>query len=137
MGLDLTGLGQVAASAEGILRMFFPDKSQEERDRIASALALLQSQADINKVEAGNPSPFVAGWRPFVGWVCGASLGLMYIPKAIVMTVIWTKMAWAAAAAGALLPAYPDLGVGDLLGLLMSLLGLAGLRTFEKKTGVA
>jgi hypothetical protein len=137
MSLDISGIGTAATALKDILGMFFPDKTQEERNKMAAVMAVMQAQSDTNKVEAGSSSLFVAGWRPSVGWVCSISLGLMYIPKAIVMTAIWTKLAWAAAAVGGVLPVYPDLGVADLLGLLMALLGMAGLRSFDKKVGTS
>lgn len=104
---------------------------------------LLLAQTDINKVEAASASLFVAGWRPFIGWICGGSLGLYYIPKAVMLTAMWVYAAYRVVAAwngvGVMpaLPAYPDFGVADLLGLVMSMLGMAGLRHREVVAGKA
>lgn len=94
-------------------------------------------QVETNKIEAASSSMFVAGWRPAVGWVCATALGMVYIPKALVMTGIWTYQALAVIDGGGTLPPYPDLGVTDLLGLLGALLGFGGLRTAEKFKDVA
>ena len=69
--------------------------TDEERTKLALQDRLIdaqmqQGQIDINKIEAAHPSLFVAGWRPGLGWVATIAFGLLYIPKAIVMTTIWT-----------------------------------------------
>lgn len=137
MALDLVGIGKAAESVKGILGMFFADKTEEEKARIAAAFAVIQSQNDINRVEAASPSFWVSGWRPGVGWVCVASLGMVYIPKALVLTAIWTYQSYVVISAWngtgqVTLPVYPDLGVTDLLGLLGSILGIGAFRTAEK-----
>ena len=65
-------------------------KTEQERAQIAAALQIIQAQTDINKAEATNPSIFVAGWRPFIGWVCGAAcawnwIGLPVMKAALVI----------------------------------------------------
>ena len=130
-------LGGVAAIADDLVT------TDEERAKLALEdrkidASLLMGQIDTNKVEAAHPSIFVAGWRPWAGWVCGTALGMVFIPKAIVMTAIWTYQsvvivsAWKGVGAPPPLPLYPDLGVTDLIGLLMALLGMAGLRSADK-----
>lgn len=87
---------------------------------------LAQGQLDINKTEAGSESLFVSGWRPFIGWVCGFSLAYHYIGLGMII--------WVSDLAGVKTPPPPDLSIGDLLPLVMSLLGLGGMRTYEKFT---
>lgn len=100
-------------------------------------VADVQAQNDAGKVATVSPSFWVSGWRPGVGWVCVVALAMVYIPKAVVLTFIWTYQcvvilnAWQGSTLPAL-PVYPDLGVTDLVGLLMSMLGIGGLRTLEK-----
>jgi hypothetical protein len=100
--------------------------------------ALMMGQVETNKTEAAHPSRFVAGWRPFIGWVGGVSLGMVYIPKALVLTLAWAYQAWVVMSAWngtgpvPVLPPYPDLGVTDLLGLLGSMLGFGVLRSYDK-----
>jgi len=99
------------------------------------------AQIEVNKAEAGSDSLFKGGWRPAAGWVCVLALALTYIPKAAVLTWFWcfqnylllTDPTYAAPS----LLAFPDLGVTDLIGLLMALLGMAGLRSVETLRGVA
>lgn len=133
-GLDL---------AKTVVDKIWPDKSEQEKLEIAGAIAAVQGQIDTNKAEAASSSRWVAGWRPAVGWVGALSLAMIYIPKALVLTIIWTYQcyltlhAWTGTMPVPALPAYPDLGVSDLIGLLMSMLGMAGLRSYDKKNGVA
>jgi hypothetical protein len=120
---------------EGILR-FIPDKNERARaqemfdGQILNALTgLVQGQLEINKIEAGHQSIFVAGWRPFIGWVCGSALVMHYLVLPLVV--------WVAFLAGYDLGEAPKLDIGDLMVLLTGMLGLGGLRTYEKRIGVA
>ena len=83
------------------------------------ALKLIELQNEVNKIEAQHRSIFVAGWRPFIGWVCG--LGLLY------NFVIRDLVAW-------LMPEIMPsaLQMEHLITILMGMLGLGGLRTYEK-----
>lgn len=87
----------------------------------------LHAQIEVNKVEAGSSSVFVAGWRPAVGWVC--CLGLLY------SFIIQPLGLWAATIYK--VPGPPVLDMGVLLQLLVGLLGLSAFRSWEKKEGVA
>lgn len=102
---------------------------------------LTNGQLLINMEEAKHPSWFVAGWRPAVGWVGVMSLFFMYIPKAIVMTGFWCYQVYltlTAEVGGSIpnLPIFPDLGTGDILGLLFSILGVGAMRSFDKAKGI-
>lgn len=103
---------------------------------------LAKGQIDVNLEEAKSPHLFVAGWRPFIGWLCGITLGIMFIPKCIVMTTFWGYQAYRNLHGDGgqpmpQLPDFPDLGAGEMMGLVSAMLGLGGLRTFEKVKGVA
>ena len=89
-------------------------------------LAAIAGQLEINKVEAANPSLFVSGWRPFVGWVCAFGLVYAFIGQPL--------LSWASTNFHFSIP--PDLDVGTLLTILGGMLGLGGLRTYEKVNGV-
>jgi hypothetical protein len=108
--------------------------------KLNAHVQLMLKQAEINLADAKSGNFFQAGWRPAIGWVGALSLGLMYIPKALVMTGIWTWQCYASLQ-GAVdvsaieLPAFPDLGVTDIIGLLMSMLGVAAMRSIDKKNG--
>lgn len=87
-----------------------------------------QMQTDVTKVEAANPSTFVAGWRPAVGWTCAIALFNNFI--------LAPYAEWIAALAGHPVP-FPHLDIASLMTLLIGLLGLGGMRTLEKVQGVA
>lgn len=101
---------------------------------------LMLAQAEINKMDAQSSNKFQSGWRPAIGWVGALSLALMYIPKALVMTYIWTYQAltilngWDGQTE-LIIPNFPDLGVSDVIGLLVSMLGVAAMRSFDKAKG--
>jgi hypothetical protein len=126
--MDLTGIGSVADLAKTAIDKIWPDKTQQEKDQLAAAVMVVQGQLDINKAEASNPSVFVAGWRPFIGWVCGAALVYQYLIRPLA--------SWGCAAAGHPVPVMPGLD-DNLWQLLLGMLGLGGLRTAEKIKGVA
>lgn len=126
---DLTGLGSVADLATTVVNKIWPDKSVQEREQLSAAVTLAVGQMDVNKVEAANPSLFVSGWRPFIGWVCGSALTFHYIVRPL--------LPWLCAAFGKPVPAIPPLDLGDLITILLGMLGLGALRTREKEKGVA
>lgn len=86
------------------------------------------AQMEVNKVEAGSASLFIAGWRPFVGWVCAAGCAWNWIGLPVGVFI--------AAAIGHKLDLRPA-DLSEMLPLLLGLLGMGGLRTFEKVQGVA
>ena len=98
-------------------------------DIIKTAMALDQKQADVNQAEAGNPSLYVSGWRPTIGWVCAISLGLYYIPTMVVASFAWIHDMYIA---GHYLVFPMKATITDLLALTGNLLGMATLRTVEK-----
>lgn len=67
--MDITGIGAVATAAKDILGMIFPDKTEEERAKLAASMALIQAQTDIDKAEAQSSDP-LQHWRGGLGWVC-------------------------------------------------------------------
>lgn len=125
---DLTGIGAAVTGVKDILGMFFPDKTEEEKAKLAQAFAVIQGQLDTNKAEAGSGSVFVGGWRPAIGWVCALALMAQYVARPMLQ--------WAGLITGHQWPPLP--GIDDnLWELMLGMLGLGGLRTFEKARGVA
>lgn len=134
----LQGVGAIAdnliTTEEEKMKLALQEKAMD--------VSLLQGQIEVNKEEAKHSSIFVAGWRPAAGWVAAASLGMLYIPKAVVMTSIWAYQAivivsqWNGLGVPPAVPEFPDLGVTDLIGLLLAMLGLGTMRSFEKTRGV-
>lgn len=132
--MSLTGLGEVANFATDLVNKFWPDKTQAEKDQLALqvqqmtiAANLTQGQIDVNKAEASNQSIFVAGWRPFVGWVCGAAFGWTFVIGPLLsFTLSAFKMS----------VALPQLDLSQLSPVLMGMLGLGVMRTVEKVNGL-
>ena|SRR6185312_12146312 len=91
----------------------------------AEAQAVL-GQIDVDKQEAASNSIFVAGWRPFIGWICGAALGYQYI---------FAPMGTWFAALLKHPVAAPNLDIGQLMTLLLSMLGMGVLRSYDKTQG--
>ena len=113
--------------ATKLLGKFIEDK--DVKNKLAHEVAtmaekhaqeLAKGQLAINKEEAKSGNIFIAGWRPFIGWSCGVAL-------------VWHFIALF----GATLPALPEFDMGSLMTVLMGMLGLGGLRTFEKYKKVA
>lgn len=132
LGLIKSALGPIL---DGVLNLI-PDKKARaeakekfESQILTAMVGLVQGQLEINKQEAGHKSLFVAGWRPGVGWVCVTALGWNYIFQPII--------AWAVFAAGIELADAPRLDMAELVTILLGMLGLGGLRTYEKSIGVA
>lgn len=88
----------------------------------------ITAQLEINKIEAANASVFVSGWRPFIGWVCGGALAFQYVLAPISL--------YLAALAGYQIDAPPELD-NSLWELVLGMLGMGAMRTFEKVQGVA
>lgn len=125
---DLTGIGSIADFATTVVNKIWPDKSEQEKQQIAAAVMVVQGQLDINKEEAKSPSVFVSGWRPFIGWVCGAGCAWNWVGLPVIKA--------AAVYLGhpiALSPA----DLTEMMPLLLGMLGLGGLRTVERINGVA
>jgi len=81
---------------------------------------IIELQTKINEIEASHRTVFVAGWRPFIGWVCGVALAYNFVIRDL---FIWiTKTA----------DAPPALQMEHLMTVLLGMLGLGGLRTYEK-----
>lgn len=87
-----------------------------------------RDQVEVNKIEAASSSLFVAGWRPFIGWVCGAAIAYTYIAYPILL--------WALALNSYETQNVPKLETDALYQLVLAMLGLGTMRTFEKVKGV-
>lgn len=89
-------------------------------------IAIQLAQIKVNEVEATSTNWFVAGWRPFIGWVCGLGLAYQFLFMPIMNGLL--------KAAGTISP-FISLDTGTLMSCVAGLLGLGTLRTYEKKTG--
>ena len=96
-------------------------------------MEIIKIQGEINSVEAAHRNIFVSGWRPFIGWVAGVSLGCFYIPQFALASYLWVRMCLTA---NVLLP-YPEVNSDKLMSLIVGMLGLGAFRTYEKIKGKA
>ena len=106
--------------ATSIVSRIWPDKSVEEQQQLAAALTLVQGQMATNQEEAKSTNWFVAGWRPFIGWICGSGLLYQFLIYPILI---------------AFAPHIVQLDMGTLLALLGGLLGLGAMRSYDKLKG--
>ncbi|WP_415518871.1 MAG: 3TM-type holin [Desulfovibrio aminophilus] len=121
--------------------------SDEERAKAQAELEELRQKPYVmqimtNLAEAAHKSVFVAGWRPFLGWIGGLALASYYLPKHVMGAVLWSWqciaiMANAPDIQAVVLPAYPVELSGTIMELILGMLGLAVTRSWEKKEGVA
>lgn len=128
MAVNITGLGSVADLATSVIGKIWPDKTEQEKAQLAAAVQLVQGQLEINRTEAASQSVFVAGWRPFIGWTCGAAFAYKF--------VLAPALAFGMTAFGHPIE-LPVLDFTEMSTVLLGMLGLGGLRTLEKVKGVA
>lgn len=128
MALDIAGIGSVADLANTVIGKIWPDKSDQEKQQLAAAVMMVQGQLEVNRTEAANPSVFVSGWRPAIGWVCGAACAWNWVGLPVMKAVLL--------AAGYQLALAPA-DIGEMMPVLLGMLGLGGLRTIEKLNGAA
>ena len=121
--------------ATDLLDKFIEDKDQKAKlahdlatmaDKHAQEISL--AQISVNKEEAASGSLFKGGWRPFVGWVCGVAFCYHFILQPLVIFIV--------AIAGVDIPDLPEFQMNTLLTVLGGLLGIGGLRTYEKQKGL-
>jgi hypothetical protein len=129
----LTMLSALIGPVSAILDKAIPDKDLKEK--LAHEIATMaerhtheqvQAQLEINKAEAAHENLFVAGWRPACGWVCvfGMAGNFLVIPLAnMTLELFETGVE------------VPMIDLSTMLPVLMGMLGLGGLRTFEKVKG--
>jgi hypothetical protein len=124
-----------------ILEKVIPDKAAREAaqlellklaqagefKQIDADVTMATAQTDINKIEAANSNLFVSGWRPAMGWTCVAIFCSNYIGVPL--------LAWASPMFN--IPPPPRLDIGEVLPVLLGMLGLGTLRSMDKKNGAA
>jgi len=121
-------LSSLIGPVTGLLDKFIPDKDQAAK--LAHEIATMSEKAaaenaiaqlEVNKAEAQSGSLFIGGWRPFVGWVCG--IGLMYNVILSQILAIWFEV--------------PTVDPSLLTPVLLGMLGMGAMRSYEKRSGVA
>jgi len=134
----LFGAGDGKGVVTTVLERWIPDKNARAEAAEELQKSILEActnqdkeQLEVNKVEAAHASVFVAGWRPSVGWVCSFAMAWQY--------VLCPMLTWALSVystySGKTLPALPQLDTTQMMTVLLGMLGLGGLRTYEKIRG--
>ena len=116
------------------------DKVIEDKDQKAKLAHELATMADklaheqqlaqmaINKEEAASGSLFKGGWRPCIGWICGIAFGYHFVLQPVIIFIV--------VLIGMDIPELPSFDMGTLLTVLGGMLGIGGLRTYEKQKGL-
>lgn len=115
---------QAAAAKLELLKM----QQTGELAQLAADTDLAKGQLAVDQAEATSTNIFVAGWRPFIGWVCGSGLAFQFLANPL--------LTWGAELFGKNV-AVPSLDIGTLMTLLFGMLGLGYMRTQEKLAGKA
>ena len=128
-------LNSLIGPVTGILDKVIEDKDQKAKlahelatmaDRLSHEQQL--AQIEVNKAEAASGSLFKGGWRPFIGWVCGVAFCYHFVVQPVIIFVV--------AVAGVTIPDLPEFQMNTLLTVLGGMLGIGGLRTYEKQKGL-
>jgi len=131
MSLVNTLVGPVS----NILDKFVEDKDQKAKlaheiatmsDRHAQEIAL--AQISVNAAEAASGSLFKGGWRPCVGWVCAIAFFYHFVGQPVIVFVLTVT--------GVEIPDLPNFNMNTLLTVLGGMLGIGGLRSYEKQKGL-
>tara|TARA_R110000868_G_scaffold82465_2_gene232865 strand:+ start:150 stop:542 length:393 start_codon:yes stop_codon:yes gene_type:complete len=118
-----------------VIDRIIPDKNGADKAKQEIELELIKNvtqinlaQAEINQVEASHRSLWVAGWRPCLGWVAALGFAWVFLLQPVAQ--------WLVVLSGNTIP-LPDFQTDALLELTFAMLGLAGLRTYEKQKGLS
>ena len=130
------GVGAILNIGSTLIDRLIPDRSQAAAAKaqllqmqVAGDLDQIKGQIAVDQTEAASQSVFVAGWRPFVGWACGAAFIYAFIvqPMTQALLVIFhsnfdpNKM--------------PKLDITEMLPVLFAMLGMGALRSWDKQNG--
>ena len=128
-------IASLIGPVSGILDKVIPDSDMKAKlaHEIATmsdthAQQALLSQLEINKTEAASGSLFKGGWRPFIGWTSGVAFAYHFVLQPLLVFVL--------TASGVDLPDLPEFDMSTLLTVLGGMLGIGGLRSYEKTKGL-
>ena len=129
----LLAAGPVALGLFGLIDQLFTS----DDERMAAKLKVLEleksgelAQIKVNTQEAKHASVFVAGWRPFIGWVCGLAFSWTFL--------LYPMLQFAVIAFGVPLDLslLPIMDLSEMMPVLMGMLGLGAMRSYERRNGV-
>jgi hypothetical protein len=128
-------IASLIGPVSGILDKVIPDSDMKAKlaHEIATmsdnhAQQALLAQLEINKAEAASGSLFKGGWRPFIGWTSGVAFAYHFVLQPLLVFVL--------TASGVDLPDLPEFDMSTLLTVLGGMLGIGGLRSYEKTKGL-
>ena len=123
LGSGTKGIGSLAKD----IREAIKGKELDPNKKLEIAGKLAEVQTKINEAEATHRTVFVAGWRPFIGWVCG--LGLLYaVFIEPLLRFVFTVNGWESEV--------PHIDTTITMQVLFGMLGLVGARSYEKKNNL-
>jgi hypothetical protein len=126
-----------------LIDRLLPDKAQNDAAKaslvqlqVQGALDEIAGQLKINDTEAGNNSTWVAGWRPYVGWICGTAMGYAFIGQPFIVTCILTVQCIVRHQPfdKSLLPI---IDMSQMWPVLLGMLGMGAMRSFDKTQGTS
>lgn len=127
---DVTeGVGNLATKLRSAITGELPPEVRGQIEKViveADALAM-KSQGELSKIEAQSKSLFISGWRPSIGWICSSGLALHFI--------IFPLLRWITLLVGHPVET-PHIEAGALISLVLALLGIGGMRSYEKSKNV-
>lgn len=138
MALDpvTAGIDLVSNVGGALIKRFFPDPAQQAaaEQKLAELeksgeLAKIAGQLEINKQEAASTNWFVAGWRPYVGWVCGTGLLYVALVEPVIRFIAQVLFGYRGM--------FPLIDTSLTMQVLLGMLGLGYLRSSDKAKGVA
>ena len=128
-------LSAILPIAETVIGRLVPDKNAKQKAMVEMEKALVDAHAkgmlgqlEINKVEAAHRTVWVSGWSPFIGWCCGSALSYHFVLQPIIV--------FGLALTETVMPALPEFDMKSLMTVLLGMLGLGGMRSFEKFKGL-
>jgi len=130
--MDILGIGTLVQAVGDVAGHFITTDKERmalelEAKRIEQANDL--AQVGVNTAEAQSGSTFVGGWRPFVGWCCGAALAYVGIIEPVARFVAQVSFGYNGP--------FPSIDTSITMQVLFGMLGLSGMRTYEKAKNVA
>jgi len=117
------GITETAKGLAGVVNQFMETPDEKRAAEIVNRKLQQRPdelQVEINKIEAGHRSIFVAGWRPMIGWICASALGWGWIIAPTLQFMFPERT-------------LPAIEIGEAISLIMAMLGMGALRTYEKK----
>ena len=123
------GIAEPIKAVGNILdKLFTSDDERLDKQLLLERLAQqpLLAQVELNKVEAQHHSMFVAGWRPYIGWMLGTLVGIAGFMNFILRPILacWHIMV-------------PEINAGELYPVLIGMLGMSAFRTYDKSKGTS